>query len=210
MHEYIFLLPISLFILLGVMIPGPSFILVAQTAMGKSRVEAIAVSIGMGVGATIFAIIASVGLFVLLNTVPWLYIALKVIGGSYLCFLAFKMWKNSKGSMTDDSAAIETNIGIVKMFFVGLFTQLSNPKTAIVFGSAFAAFLPKEVPEYSYYLISASAFLIDSIWYILVATLLSTSKAQNTYVKFKKYICRVASGFMGVMGVKLLSSGQLP
>ena len=93
MHEYIFILPILLFLLLGVMSPGPSFILVAQTAMAKSRSEAIAVSVGMGAGATIFAVIASVGLFVLIETVPWLYIALKVIGGSYLCYLAFKMWE---------------------------------------------------------------------------------------------------------------------
>ena len=89
MHEYIFLLPIFLFLLLGVMSPGPSFILVAQTAMAKSRTEAIAVSVGMGMGATIFAIIASVGLFVLLNSVTWVYLGLKVVGGSYLCFLSF-------------------------------------------------------------------------------------------------------------------------
>ena len=145
------------------MSPGPSFILVAQTAMAKSRVEAIAVSVGMGIGATIFAVIASVGLFVLLETVPWVYIGLKVSGGSYLCFLAFKMWRSSNVPMETNMTINTTSNGILKMFFAGLFTQLSNPKTAIVFGSVFAAFLPKEIPEYSYFLISASAFLIDSL-----------------------------------------------
>lgn len=210
MHEYIFLLPIFLFLLLGVMSPGPSFILVAQTAMAKSRSEAIAVSVGMGVGATIFAIIASVGLFVLLDTVPWFYIGLKVIGGSYLCFLAFKMWRSSNEPVETNITSNKINRGILKMFLSGLFTQLSNPKTAIVFGSVFATFLPKDVPEYSYYIITASTFIIDSAWYVLVATLLSTSKAQKTYIKFKKYICRVAGAFMGILGVKLISSQQLP
>jgi threonine/homoserine/homoserine lactone efflux protein len=210
MHEYIFLFPILLFLLLGVMSPGPSFILVAQTAMAKSRSEAIAVSVGMGLGATIFAIIASVGLFVLLDTVPWFYIGLKVIGGSYLCFLAFKMWRSSNEPVETNIASNKINSGILKMFLSGLFTQLSNPKTAIVFGSVFAAFLPKDVPEYSYYIITASTFIIDSAWYVLVATLLSTSKAQKTYIKFKKYICRVAGAFMGILGVKLISSQQLP
>jgi threonine/homoserine/homoserine lactone efflux protein len=83
---------------------------------------------------------------------------------------------------------------------------LSNPKTALVFGSAFAAFLPKDVPDYTSYLVSASAFLIDTAWYSLVAILLSTEKAQYTYMKFKKYICRAAGGFMGIMGVKLLTN----
>ncbi|WP_283107043.1 LysE family transporter [Shewanella surugensis] len=91
MHEYLFLIPIFLFLLLGVMSPGPSFIFVAKTAMAQSRKEAISVAIGMGVGATLFAIIASVGLFVILDTISWLYSAIKIIGGGYLCFLAFKM-----------------------------------------------------------------------------------------------------------------------
>ena len=210
MHEYIFLLPILLFLLLGVMSPGPSFILVAQTAMAKSRGDAIAVSIGMGLGATIFAIIASVGLFVLLDSVPWFYIGLKVLGGSYLCLLAFKMWRSANQPVQTSTTSDNTNSGILKMFFAGLLTQLSNPKTAIVFASVFAAFLPQEVPEYSYYIIAASTFIIDSAWYVLVATLLSTAKAQQTYNKFKKYICRAAGVFMGVLGAKLITSQQLP
>ena len=188
------------------MSPGPSFILVAQTAMAKSRAEAIGVSVGMGIGATIFGVIASVGLFMLLDTVSWVYIGLKVTGGSYLCFLAFKMWRSSNELIETKPTINKTNNGILKMFFAGLFTQLSNPKTAIVFGSVFAAFLPKDVPEYSYYIIIASTFLIDTLWYILVATLLSTTKAQNAYIKFKKYICRVAGTLMGVLGVKLILS----
>jgi threonine/homoserine/homoserine lactone efflux protein len=186
------------------MSPGPSFVLVAHTAMAKSRSEAIGVAIGMGVGVTVFAIIASAGVFILLEMVPWLYGLLKIIGGSYLCFLAFKMWNSSKEPMTQSTTNEKTESGVFKMFFVGLFTQLTNPKTAIVFAGVFAAFLPKEVPEYSYYLISSSAFVIDTLWYTLVATVLSTQKAQNTYAKFKNHIGRVTSGFIGLMGIKLL------
>ena len=126
MHEYIFILPISIFLLLGVISPGPSFILVAQTAMSKSHTEAVAVSVGMGVGAMFFAIIASLGLFVLLESVPWLYVILKWIGGIYLCFLAFKLWYSSKEPLMHTIPDNKVKKGIVKFFFVGLFTQLSK------------------------------------------------------------------------------------
>jgi len=210
MYDYTFLLPISAFLLLGVMIPGPSFILVAQTAMAKSRSDAIAVALGMGVGSTVFAIIASIGLFSLLETVPSAYIVLKVLGGVYLCFLSYTMWLHSKAPISQSTVNNCSSSGRFNMFLVGLLTQLSNPKTAIVFGSAFAAFLPKDVPAFSYYLISATAFIIDSVWYIFIATVLSTVKAQQTYSMFRQYICKIASGFMGFMGVKLLSSQQVP
>ncbi|EKE77811.1 LysE family translocator [Gallaecimonas xiamenensis] len=202
MHEYVFILPIMLFLLLGVMSPGPSFLLVAQTAMSRSRTEAMGVAIGMGLGATLFAVVACYGLFALIAMVPWLYALLKVIGGVYLCFLAIKMWK-SAGQDTPGRTALSSRAGFLKMLFAGFITQVSNPKTALVFGSAFAAFLPKEVPDYSVLIVSVSALLIDSGWYIIVAMLLSTPGAQAAYGKFKKHLCRLAGGFMAAMGVKL-------
>ncbi len=210
MTEYIFLIPISLFLLLGVMSPGPSFILVAQTALSQSRKKAVAVSFGMGVGSAIFAFIASVGLFVLLEAVPWVYTSLKIIGGSYLCFLAYKMWKSSASTTTNHTKNYQPEHGLVKLFSVGLFTQLSNPKTAIVFASVFAAFLPKELPAYSYFLLVLLSFFIDTLWYIIVSTLLSTNKAQKVYERFKSAICKIASSFMAIMGLKLIVSRHLP
>ena len=203
MTEYAFLLPICLFLLLGVISPGPSFILVAHIAVTKSKAEAIAVSLGMGVGATLFAIIASLGLFIVLDAVPWVYALLKVAGGVYLLFLALKMWRTAHRP-TPQHRNYDVKSNLVKMFLLGLLTQLSNPKTAIVFGSAFAAFLPKQVPDYSYYLMSILAFVIDSGWYILVTVLFSTRKVREAYASSKQTLSKIASGFMGVIGVKLL------
>ncbi|WP_263064553.1 LysE family translocator [Dickeya dadantii] len=43
---------------LGAMSPGQSFILVARTALASSRRTSLAVSLGMGAGAAIFALVA--------------------------------------------------------------------------------------------------------------------------------------------------------
>ena len=205
MLDYFFLLPISLFLLLGVMSPGPSFILVAQTAMAKSKADAYAVSLGLGVGATIFATIAAFGLFVLLESVPLMYSGLKVAGGLYLCYLAYKMYKNSNevSGLQEQQAKPAS---LCRMFLRGLFTQLSNPKTAIVFASAFAAFLPATAPQYGYLLVCVTAFLIDTAWYLMVSRLLGSGKSQQLYAKFKKTINRLGAGFMGLMGIKLITA----
>ena len=204
MYEYAFLLPISLFLFMGVISPGPSFILVAHTAATQSKSDAIAVSVGMGMGATIFAVVASLGLFIVLETVPWVYFLLKTLGGIYLLFLAFKMWKNAGKPLSEHQALNKRDNGTMKLLLLGLVTQLSNPKTAIVFGSAFAAFLPKEVPEYAYQLISILAFLIDTGWYVLVVFLFSTAKVREAYATSKQMIGRLASGVLGLIGAKLL------
>lgn len=202
MNEYLFLIPIAIASIIGVMSPGPSFLLVAQTAMEKSRAHGVATSLGMGVGSIVFALVASLGLFVVLETVPKLYVALKFVGGIYLCYLAYKIWKTANDPMVSTTEISDKN-SLHKSFYFGLLTQLSNPKTAIVFSGIFMAFLPSEIPNYSYVFLSVMAFAIDAGWYIVVSILLTTQKTQKLYARFKKHINRVASGFMGFMGVKL-------
>lgn len=204
MSEYAFLLPISLFLLLGVMSPGPSFILVVQTAMAKSRSAALAVALGLGVGATCFALLASAGLFSLLAAVPAVYLALKVAGGLYLCFLALQIWRSAAAPVELDDTPTQRSGGLANMFLLGLGTQLSNPKTAIVFGSAFAAFLPSQLPDHALVVISGTTFVIDAAWYVVVALLLSTRRSQRLYRRFKHYICKGAGALMGMMGLKLI------
>lgn len=206
MTEYLFMLPIAISLVLGVMSPGPSFILVAQTAASKSRAEGVAASVGMGVGAAIFAIVASAGLYVVLETVPWVYLAVKVLGGLYLCWLAYRIWGSDHAAAIQKGNNTDRGRGNGHSFMIGLATQLSNPKAAFAFVGIFAAFLPAEVPGYSYAIFCLLAFTIDTSWYSLVAVLLSTKKAQLAYMKYNKYICRLAGGVIGLMGLKLISN----
>ena len=60
-------------IALGAMSPGPSFIMVARTAVASSRTDGLAAALGMGVGGVLFASVALLGLHAVLSAVPWLY-----------------------------------------------------------------------------------------------------------------------------------------
>jgi threonine/homoserine/homoserine lactone efflux protein len=57
-------------ILIGAVSPGPSFVLVARTAIAVSRSAGMATALGMGVGGLIFAGAALLGLHVVLTAVP--------------------------------------------------------------------------------------------------------------------------------------------
>ncbi len=207
MHDYLFFIPIAIALGVGVISPGPSFIFVTQTAMQKSRIHGIATSLGMGTGALIYSLVAIMGLFVILQTVPILYLVLKIIGGLYLFYIAYSMWKRAndpKIDTTQGETSINQHGSLGKAYVLGLLTQLSNPKTAIVIGGIFMAFLPDRIPDYSIPLLSMMAFIIDAGWYMIVAIALSTSKAQSIYTRFKKTINRFASGLMGLLGLKLV------
>ena len=206
-NDYLFIVPIILANMLGVMSPGPSFIFIAQRTLTTSRKHGLISALGLGTGAAIFAVLSCLGLFVVLETAPFLYGALKIFGGLYLLFLAYRIWNSSKGDDNAKSSVIEdgsdNETSISASYFLGLMTQLSNPKTAIVIGSIIMAFLPTQTPPYTFIIITVLMFLSDWAWYSIVVVALSTKRAQKAYNRFKKSINRVASGLLAFMGTKL-------
>lgn len=210
LEQYLFLLPIATLLLFGAMTPGPSFILIAQTAMSKSRAEAMCISIGLGLGASTFAFIASMGLIALFDAVPEFYVAFKVLGGLYLCYLGIKMWRASKSNVVSDGAELTNKPAHFKAVVLGLTTQLSNPKTAIVFSSVFAAMLPMKIPVYTTSILVVGVFVLNFSWYFLVSILLSSQKAQASYLRFKSYINKGSGVLMGSMGSKFVAESFKP
>ena len=58
----------------GVVSPGPSFLLVARTAVAGTRRDGLWVAVGMGVGGVLFAVLAVVGLGAMVAAAPRLYL----------------------------------------------------------------------------------------------------------------------------------------
>ena len=159
--------------------------------------------IGLGMGAVVCSLLAIFGLYAILKTVPFLYGALKIVGGMYLVYLAYKMWKYADIPLETKLSLEQKPKSFFKAVLFGFATQMSNPKTAIIIGSIFAALLPQEIPPFGTLFVCLIAFIIDASWYSCVVGLLSTQKAQKIYLRTKKYIDRVAGSVLGALGLKL-------
>jgi threonine/homoserine/homoserine lactone efflux protein len=193
---------IGVAILFGAMSPGVSFLLVARMAMSSSRRAALSVAAGMGLGASVFAAIALAGLHTLLTLVPSLYTGLKVAGGCYLLWLALKMFRRPSNRFNDSAGTEEVSVS--KAFMTGVFTQISNPHTALVFASIFSAALSKNIQPVMYIILPTMAFVIDVLWYAVVACLLSTDGPRQAYIKYRKFIDKLSGGVMAFLGIRLL------
>ena len=205
MGEYSFLLAIAVVFVFGTISPGPSFILVAKTALSKPLHEGIGIAIGLALGAVFFTLLAIFGLYTLFEAVPLAYGLFKILGGIYLLYLAYKILKHSGESISVDNMKIQKRSkSFFKAILFGFLTQISNPKTAIIIGSIFAALLPSELPAYGVISLCFLAFFIDVVWYCGIVFLLSTPKSQKIYLKFKKYIDRIAGTILAALGLKLV------
>jgi threonine efflux protein len=199
------LLAIAGAISLGAVSPGPSFLMVARTAIARSRMDGLAAALGMGVGGVMFACAALLGLHVVLIAVPWLYLVLKLLGGAYLIFIGVMMWRGARQpvSVAEDDR-IADGRSWASSFSLALLTQLSNPKAAVVYASVFVALLPSEVPLWATLVLPVVIFAIEAGWYAIVALALSAPSPRAAYLRSKTWIDRAAGAVMALLGLRLI------
>ena len=199
------LLSLVLALVLGAVSPGPSFLMVARTALVASRKDGLAAALGLGVGGVILCAVALLGLLAVFAAIPMLYLALKVLGGAYLMYLGFRIWRGASLPLVVANAAAQNQpIRLKRHFLLGLATQLSNPKTAIVYASIFASLLPGDTPKAVLMMLPALIFVIETTWYAVVAVVLSAPVPRDRYLASKAWLDRVAGSIMAVIGLKLL------
>jgi threonine/homoserine/homoserine lactone efflux protein len=203
---------ILLALLAGVLSPGPSFVMAARTAVAKSRDDGMALAFGLALGATLIAALCLAGLSAVLHAVPALYMLLKVLGGLYLAWLAWHIWKAAPQPL--DISGLEQHVsGQIKAqriasFRLGLITQISNPKAAVVYGSVFAALLPAQFPILGSLMVAAGVFVMEFGWMSTVVLVLSSSAPRAAYMRGKTAIDRIAAGVMGLLAARLISTAH--
>ncbi|MBI3729857.1 MAG: LysE family translocator [Burkholderiales bacterium] len=208
MENYASLIGICAALTVGVVSPGPSFVMIARTAMASTRAEGVSAAIGMGFGGTLFALAALLGLQGVLLALPVLFISLKVLGGFYLAWLGFKIWRGAHEPLQINATKQSGERNLRKSLLLGFTTQISNPKTSIVYASVFAAFMPRTQSLAFDALLLACVFIIEASWYAVVAVALSSEKPRTTYLRYKQWLDRVAGGVMMALGIKLVASAR--
>lgn len=203
MQSLLPVLSIAAAVMIGAMSPGPSFVMVLRTAIAVSRRAGLGAALGMGVGGLTFGALALFGLQAVIAQVGWLYLGLKVAGGLYLLYLATRIWRGAREPLALDSAG-PAGMTFHKAFLVGLGTQLSNPKTAVAYGSIFAALLPANPAPWVFVVLLPVIFVIEAGWYTVVALTCSSAGPRTIYLRFKTWIDRTASTVIGALGIKLL------
>lgn len=188
---------------IGAMSPGPSFVMVVRVSVAASRRDGLAAALGMGFGGLLFAALALAGLQALLMQVTWLYLILKALGGTYLMYLAYLIWRGAKQPLAVRAGGAVAQ-GWWRSLALGFGTQISNPKTAIYYASMFAAFLPQHPSAGFFWILPPMIFLIEAGWYTLVALAFSSELPRAAYLRCKVWVDRLAATVLGLLGGKLI------
>ncbi len=206
MNEYSFLIAIGAALLGGAMSPGPSFLVVAQNSLSKSRAHGLATSVGTGLGAGVFALLAALGVTTLLEQVPTAYLIFRIAGGLYLLWLAYKVWQGADQPLSETTADEHKKGSLASAMLKGFVVQTSNPKTVFIIASIFSAVMPLDPPSHTALYVTLIAFVLDFSWYAIVAISLSQQNSRAFYQETKGYFDRFAALLLLALSVKLFVS----
>jgi threonine/homoserine/homoserine lactone efflux protein len=159
--------------ILGAMTPGQSFIVILKHSVSGGRINGLVASMGHGLGVMLYALATVVGLALIIKQTPWLFDVIKYTGAAFLVWLAY----NALTSNPENSSLSVARVSVTlkQSFYEGLMIAFLNPKLAIFFLALFSQFLNDAEGWQHNIIMVATVSGVDTLWYCLVALVLSHS-----------------------------------
>ncbi|MCL2309282.1 MAG: homoserine/threonine efflux transporter [Proteobacteria bacterium] len=213
----ILFLTVAVVHLVALMSPGPDFFFVSQTAARLTRRNALCGVLGIVLGIAAWAAIALLGLHLLLQQMVWLHEGITIVGGLYLCWLGWLMWRPTLKRATAPppkitveealaSDALITSTGNFKTFLRGLLVNLSNPKALVYFGSVFSLFVGPNVETSARWGIFLLVVVESLLWFVFVVAVFGLPPVRRFYQRAAGWIDRAAGCLFIGFGLRLIFS----
>ncbi len=177
--------------------PGPDILLIAKSAASTTRQNALKIIAGISAGIVVWVVLTLAGFTVLIDQFPWIQQALMLLGGIFLAKMGWAMLKGGVHSFKNRHQTDEDTNGQVQAknyFMLGLWTNLSNPKTLIYFSSVFSLALSSSASDYLKAQLAVIIPLQTFITFTLLMLLISQPKIKILYQRSGSYIDMMSGG----------------
>lgn len=204
-----FFITIAIVHLLALMSPGPDFLFVSQTAVSRSRRQALCGVVGIALGIALWAALALLGLQWLLQRLAWLQQLIAVAGGLYLAWLGIALLRSALHPSVAASTGQPALRGDLATLRAGLLTNLANPKAVVYFGSVFSAFLGARLDAAARWQLWVLVSLESLLWFALVATVFGIPLMRRGYLRLARWIDGLAGAVFIAFGLHLVLGSRV-
>jgi threonine/homoserine/homoserine lactone efflux protein len=204
------LIPVYLAYLLATASPGPSNMAIMGVAMTAGRMPALCLAAGVVSGSMFWAMMAAIGMATLLASYAQALTAIKIAGGLYLIYLA---WKSTRAALAhkppgvaagDDRKASTSGFGT--LYLRGLMLHLTNPKAIL----AWIAIMSLGLGEERHAATSMTIILGCAVLGVSVfggyALAFSTRSMVSLYARSRRWIEAALAVFFAFAGIRLLTA----
>lgn len=181
-----------------VLAPGPSFAVIVNRSIRDGRRAGLLVVAGNTTALTFWASASALGLTALIKTSEIAFVALKIAGAAYLCFLGVQTLLR-KRSLPE--AAPSTRAA----YRAGLLTNLTNPKAAVLYLALFPQFLPAHSTLGDVFVLAAVQMAISASWYVTVVLAVAAVRRLLARSVVRTWLDRATSIVLIGLGLRLVA-----
>lgn len=189
--------------ILAVASPGPSNLVIMATAMERGRHAGMILGLGVTTGSLTWGVLAALGVSALIVAHPGALYAIKILGGLYLLFLA---WRSARSAMRTEAPPPPAAASGHKTWLRGFLMHLTNPKAILSWTAIIALGLRPDAPVAVTCAIVLGCGLISLAINQGYAVLFSTPAMIAGYRKIRRRAEACLSAFFAFAGVKLLAA----
>ena len=162
------LLWMSFICAMGAISPGPSLAVVLRNTISGGRIRGVMTAIGHGIGFSIYAFVAVMGLSSALLVNEQIFNLLQSAGALFLIWLAFNMITYKKPVSSE-----KYEKSVYRGFLEGFMIAFLNPKILVFLVAIFSQFINSDITNSGRFIMAIMAGIIDTTWYVLVAVALA-------------------------------------
>ena len=191
---------------LGLLSPGPSVLAILGIALAHGRRPAVAMALGVGMGSTCWALLTVVGLSALIAVSANALIIIKIIGGFYLLWLAYKSFRAARMPFNPTAGdAGERKSSLSAYVAQGLAIHLTNPKAAFVWMSIAALGMQPDAPIWVGAALVGGAAILSFGINSGYALAFSARPVFALYLQARRAIQFTLGAFFAFAGLKLIA-----
>lgn len=174
--------------LLGIMSPGPDFILISRNAIRYPKFQALLTSLGINLGLTVHITLNLLGVGFIIKSDPIFSIIFKYLGAGYLIKIGVDTFFSKSRDVIVTESLAPPSISNWQAFREGLFCNLLNLKAMLFFFGIFTQVIDQKSSWFEQG-VYAGIFIVQALLYWpLLVLVLQNKTIGKTLKKYQKSI----------------------
>jgi threonine/homoserine/homoserine lactone efflux protein len=184
---------------LGAISPGPSLALVVNNTIVRGRAFGVATGLGHGTGIGLWALLTAAGIAKIIVGKSGIMLVLQSLGACLIGYIGFRTIMVGDVTLVKQKNAQSTGSEtLIRGAGEGFLISLFNPKIALFFLAIFSHIVRSDSSRTEIVLMGTTAALIDALWYVSVALMLTGSDIGRI-LEDRAKIISIASGLFLIL-----------
>lgn len=193
-----------------VLTPGPNMVYLVSRSISQGRSAGLVSLGGVALGLVVYVIATNLGLAAVFGAVPTLYLVIKIVGACYLLWLAVSAVRGTTKVFEVEGLHRDSNR---RLFTMGLFTNLLNPKMAVMYISVIPQFVDPAAGSVFLQGIALGgvqigvAVTVNALIVVGAGSISRFLALRPTWMRMQRYVMGTV---LGLLAVRLATDGSRP